>query len=688
MTVLLMGNVNKISENAMIKAFPDEEIIVLRKEIKKRRSRQIKSITLTESTDLNLLIDTYQADFVIYFSEFLTPELDGKEEFQQLEAVLDVLKNKKCHFIYVEGPYLNFSHVSNKGLLAAAAEQLCLSYRDSYGLTMKILRSLFLYDANTICYLLDSENNTVNWDQKAFLIYQGDLLALLYRMVDNWKIEDSGTIYSIPDEFSVSYHQIAESLEMSKESQEKLFTDDAAIIELNHSDKLLSKTYRWFPKISPLEDISSLEMSSKKGSEQIKEWHRLVSVFRADTIWSKFLIVLVFFAVSEVLTHVLGQQVYFNMIDYRLLFVVVSGLLLGAKFGLLAAFLSSLSLVYNTMTVSNISFSAIFFEPSNWIAYIAMFIAGAVSGIVKDQGKDSQYNLVEQNKLLAQKLSDEHQFIDDLLEKQSELTYQLIGRTDSYGQIDFYMKKLDTPYLDIFLARMVQMTSELFATDAIYLYSRNDAGQFKLELSKSTKKVESLQNIQHLTSVMTDLSQTKTWINHRLEKGYPMFVASLTGQNIQLYLVVDQVANNKLDLYHQNLFLVLTDIFQLLYRYCLLQQNHATVAGQQVYNISDFQKKLELLSQEASGDLHYQLAEIEISADYDFTSIVTYLLQHISQLDSLSLIDGKLYLLNIFVSETHKVSLENLLANLPVKIKSVSDLSDLLASLEIKKNVS
>ena len=43
MTVLLMGNVNKISENAMIKAFPDEEIIVLRKEIKKRRSRQIKS---------------------------------------------------------------------------------------------------------------------------------------------------------------------------------------------------------------------------------------------------------------------------------------------------------------------------------------------------------------------------------------------------------------------------------------------------------------------------------------------------------------------------------------------------------------------------------------------------------------------------------------------------------------------
>ena len=85
----------------------------------------------------------------------------------------------------------------------------------------------------------------------------------------------------------------------------------------------------------------------------------------------------------EGLELVFSQFAQLNVLDYRLLYVVLIGTLYGLDFGLVAALLASVGLAASYFTQYGYTFQGLFYEPSNWLPFIAYFVVGAVCGYVQ-----------------------------------------------------------------------------------------------------------------------------------------------------------------------------------------------------------------------------------------------------------------------------------------------------------------
>ena len=78
-----------------------------------------------------------------------------------------------------------------------------------------------------------------------------------------------------------------------------------------------------------------------------------------------------------------AQSSQLNVLDYRLLYVVLIGTLYGLDFGLVAALLASVGLAIDFFVLYGYTFEGLFYEPSNWLPFIAYFVVGAVCGYVQ-----------------------------------------------------------------------------------------------------------------------------------------------------------------------------------------------------------------------------------------------------------------------------------------------------------------
>ena len=81
---------------------------------------------------------------------------------------------------------------------------------------------------------------------------------------------------------------------------------------------------------------------------------------------------------SEVLVRATGTDAQFQMIDFRLMFVMLIGTVYGLNAGVLAAVLASVSLAAGYLRQGT-TLMLLFYEPSNWLAFIVNL--GALIGM-------------------------------------------------------------------------------------------------------------------------------------------------------------------------------------------------------------------------------------------------------------------------------------------------------------------
>lgn len=685
MAVLITGEITNLSRESILSTFFDKDVVVLGETVPTRREKGIKYLTLTDYTDIELIFKTYKIDSVVYLSEFLTLTAKGDKEYQRLTVLLEVLKkHREVPFVYVESPILNLGIETNRKILAEAAERLCLVYHRQGKLNLKIVRSLYLYDpdmrhsemAQMIAQGINPFELKLNPKQPAYIIFDKDLIRLIYRMLDSWT--DELDVLSVADQFNVTIESLYRPVGVTLDQQGVFSDDKMPIIYLSADSEPLRQKYQWYPKISVLDELDGSDAAV--GDHRLvapSRWDKFKEILAENSLPTKVVEVLLLFIVSEVLNFTLGQQVYFEVIDYRLLFIVITGLVFGTKFGLFAAVLSSVSLLFNTMLTTRMVFSAIFFDPSNWVAYIAMIIAGVISGMIRERGKDELLILEAQKDMLNQQLLDERDYIEDLVERQSTLTQQIIGRRDSYGKINHYLSMLDTPYRDVFLARAINIVSEVFGTKAVQLYSLNQKGEFTLVAEKSSHEPLTQDKLAHLSVLLTDTAGIKSWVNFQLEDGYPMYVSELSHGEEVYYLAVDQVTPDKLTLYYQNLFKVLTNIFGIQFDYCLSRQSGQVAVGQNLLSEEEFYQKLEAFEQGKFDDLESRLLRIDLSDVKEFNSVLSLpmLLPHINSLDSIGFINDKLYLMTITMGD-NQVDLLERFQYLPVTPREITNYND------------
>ncbi|MCY7174403.1 hypothetical protein MK543_06605 [Streptococcus gallolyticus subsp. gallolyticus] len=615
MAILIAGNVEVLKESDLLKMFPEEKVIVLGKVSESKH--RIRSIDWKNQTDIGRLLTVYHVTSILYFSKSVEPSKDLDGELLQIRKILNALtEDFFVEFLYVTGSDLRFETENSRGVMLSAYEQLLRRYSQQQHFSLKILQSLYLYQLSNstddLRSILTSDKDiTLHPDQKAYYIFGRDLLDLCRRIFDNWT--NTFERIEVPDSFGITFQQLFEELNIYGAT----FSEEAPLSVLKPQTSNLRKDYGWFPKVSLLEDLSTRDLpTSAKEQKTLSLADRLRKLAKLDKTSVKVIVLIVLFILGEMLSHLLSNQMYFKTVDYRLFAIVISGLSLGMFYGIWAAVFASIGLIIQNILAGETNLQTLFFEPANWIPYIIYLVSGLVSGYVKEKDQADLFRILAENEHLEQQLSDEESFVEDL----------------------------ETPYLEIFMVKLLDYISNIFDTDEIAIYEVRDNQTSKLQLTTAQNTTHLMLTAEQLSKVSQQLVNNTVWVNQHLRDDYPMYLAGIFANgDLRYYLSLDHLPTDKLNLYHQNLLKSLMGLASLSYR--RLYQKTTSNVQHEILEEKVFCQKLLALRAVDSPYFVGQVLHLGVVAEEIPKTTLTSLQEELSLFDSLGQVESQLCLL-------------------------------------------
>lgn len=341
---------------------------------------------------------------------------------------------------------------------------------------------------------------------------------------------------------------------------------NAAIQNVAANDRVLRNEYGWFPKISLLEDLPEVYEAY---CEETNHKARKIDVLRDFLNQHKTLLkvaeLLITFLLFELLNRAAGNQVQFKMIDLRLVYIVLFGSLYGINYGIAAAGMETLSLL-SAYARENVSWTTLFYEPSNWIPFIFYFAVGAICGYIRMKNSDNIKFMKDENKLVLDKFLFMREMYQEALRDKRQYKKQILGSRDSFGKIFDITRKLDVIMpQELFLETMHVMEDVLENnTFAFYSVGKNQYfGRLEIASSGMNDVFPKSVRLSDYPEIMEKIKAGEVWANRDLINGYPMYINGIRreGQLVML-IVVKEAKGEQLSLYYLNLFKILCGLVE------------------------------------------------------------------------------------------------------------------------------
>ena len=577
MRILLVGNTGYITNEFIEEAFPECQVFILGDSILKTNRRKniiVRPFPESEEETEDIFY-TYEFEKIVYFSNYLTfhGELEGESEM--LRKVLQYCKGKeKVHILYLTGPEGGYDAPTGKTLLVSGAEELCRKYAELYGMKVKIIRSLYLYSEkyksdyfSRIFFIMKEKGRIVfseNRVQGIYFLCMRDLASLLYKVFDNWNDEEE--YLNIPDVFHNTMQDLGDALKNLSPYQRVEYKGTSAVEEISADDRVIRYRYGWFPKLSVLDELPEMYDNFQKqqdlkpgrldGLKQFLKIHQ--GVFR-------ILELLLGFLAFQWLNHLAGNQAQFKMIDLRLVFVVLFGSLYGLNYGIAAAALETVSLLY-AYEEQGIGWYTLFYEPTNWIPFIFYFAIGAICGYVRMKNKENTEFVSSENRLLEEKFLFAREMYQETLDDKKMYKKQILGSEDSFGKIFDITRKLDIVQPQELFLETMHVMEEVLENKTFGFYALNQrTGYGRLEMASSgmQKKYKNSVKLSEYRLALEVLEQGEVWVNREFLDGYPMYLAGIRRDGKLVMLVsIRDVQIEQMTLYYLNLFKILCGLIE------------------------------------------------------------------------------------------------------------------------------
>ena len=182
------------------------------------------------------------------------------------------------------------------------------------------------------------------------------------------------------------------------------------------------------------------------------------------------------FGFTELLVQLTGSQAQFRVVDFRLAFIVLAANVYGLNAGVAAALLASASLAVGYWK-QGASPLLLFYEPSNWLAFLVYFVVGAVCGYVQLRSAENVRFAEEQCRLLEERLRFVRQLYQDVMEDKRSLRRQILGRRDSFGKVYAVTRALNETPPDKLPSKTVELLEDVFQNRSAAFYFVDAAGR-------------------------------------------------------------------------------------------------------------------------------------------------------------------------------------------------------------------
>ena len=286
--------------------------------------------------------------------------------------------------------------------------------------------------------------------------------------------------------------------------------------------------------------------------------------------------------------------------------MVLIGTLYGLDFGLIAALLASVGLAVSYFALYGYTFQGLFYEPSNWLPFIAYFVVGAVCGYVQLRNSEAIKAERDENELVRNRNTFLTRLYHDAIEDKRAYKRQIVGRHDSFGKIFAVTQELDVLNPRDIYRKCCELLGEILENDSVTIYHVS-GGMFARLVAASpaiSSDAPRSRSLDDLAPVLKG-ANSGLWVNRELTPDLPMFGYVIEHDGAPAVLIfVRQVAESQMTLYYQNLFRILCGLVESAlgraFDYEAVAQDKRRVAGTRVLNHDAFGQ--EVAAEQALAD--------------------------------------------------------------------------------------
>ncbi len=627
MEVLVVGNTAYVDDDFCAKAFPGDHVQVVAADDAQRESSPHGSWKEL----LRHLDQAYEFDRVVYLSTYLTPHTETFGDIELLRSVFRACMGRRVQLLFVAGPAgaegvggavsnadsldaTDAAAQTGKGIIARAANDLCRYYASQDGIQAKILCTPYLYTASAALddpFLVPlfeacSTGSVVLQgavDAPFPLLCAEELAVLVHRVFDSW--DATFETLDVADAFHRTAGDLGGALQGLFPGLSVAYGESTGYV-LPAGD-VARKRYGWFQRYDLPRDLSTIHARwanarTKKANPLCAAINRIqlralpIKCLETGFAWVLF----------EALEHLFSQSAQLNVLDYRLLYVVLIGTLYGLDFGLVAALLASIGLAVSSFALYGYTFQGLFYEPSNWLPFIAYFVVGAVCGYVQLRNSEAVKAERDENELVRNRNTFLTRLYHDAIEDKRAYKRQIVGRHDSFGKIFAVTQELDVLNPRDIYRKCCELLGEILENDSVTIYHVSGGAFARLVAASPaiSNDVPRSLSLDDLASVLQG-ANSGLWVNRALTSGLPMFGYAIERDGAPSVLIfVRHVAESQMTLYYQNLFRILCGLVESAlgraFDYEAVAQDKRCVAGTCVLNHDAFGQ--ELAAEQALAD--------------------------------------------------------------------------------------
>lgn len=280
--------------------------------------------------------------------------------------------------------------------------------------------------------------------------------------------------------------------------------------------------------------------------------------------WIAFEICVTFILEELLRTAVQGDS-QLGTVDLRLFFVVIVGTMYGMNAGVFAAALACAGMALSYAS-NGASFAPLFYDTSNWLAFVVYFVAGAVCGYVQLRNRENLRFMRDENSLLRERLAFLRDLYHDVLDDRRMLRGQIIGRRDSFGKMYAMTRELDEVLPRKLYYATIRIMQDTLGGDSFGIYRIDNGGRFA-HLMAASPQTESLFSksalLENYANIVTALDHGRLWVNRNLEQNLPMYAAGVRADGkLAVVIVLAKAQPDQMNLYFQNLFTIMCGLVE------------------------------------------------------------------------------------------------------------------------------
>ena len=579
--VLLVGNTDFITKQWIQHAFPRDHVVIAEREGTVDGNDRLRIVNMSDANTLAETLTTYEFDRIVFFSENLTPRSDRDGDLGALRRFLHAIRNRQTQILMVSGPESEFTYPENadvrdtsKSLMSRASEELCLYYARTYRLEAKIIRSPYLYasDRNGVTAYFNhlfeqAESGTLSFceqkNQQTCFLCADDLAELIYRMFDDWTAESE--IFHVPNVFNFTYGDLADVISAAFPGLSVTFGEDRPQC-YPADDHVLRLRYGWSPRYSLKQDLPPILQRWKEARAQEQSGkHPIWDFLRNHSKPWIAIEIFITFILEELLRAAVQGNSQLETVDLRLFFVVIVGTMYGLNAGVLAAVLACAGMALSYAS-KGASFAPLFYDTSNWLAFVVYFVAGAVCGYVQLRNRENLRFMRDENSLLRERLAFLRDLYHDVLDDRRMLRGQIIGRRDSFGKMYAMTRELDEVLPRKLYYATIRIMQDTLGGDSFGIYRIDNGGRFA-HLMAASPQTESLFSksalLENYANIVTALDHGRLWVNRNLEQNLPMYAAGVRADGkLAVVIVLAKAQPDQMNLYFQNLFTIMCGLVE------------------------------------------------------------------------------------------------------------------------------